>query len=176
MNFEIIAGIILVVSFLIIIWLVLKKIPELKTLPPREYFLPIKKIKNNIKKKTILYWKSKVPNFYTFLQNVIYKIRDFIVKVDNKMLDWLLKLRKKTDEGKDELDDYWKDIKKGLKKKIPSKEKNISDKSNQFSALNNIENKNNDNLDKNIELDKELEELQSKIEKEESDKINLPPA
>lgn len=158
MNFEIIAGIILAVSFLGIIWLVWRKMPEVKALPHREDFLPLKKIKDDVKQKTVLYWKGKVPDFYVFLQSSITKIRDLFVKADNKMLDLLLRLKKRTDKGKEELDDYWKDIKKTLKKKDAKKKHEIVVQSEE------------------ILLDKELGEAKEKIQIEERDKINLPPA
>jgi hypothetical protein len=116
MNFEIIVSIILVVSFLAMAWLAFKKISELKNLPHKESIIPVGKLKEKIKHKTISYWKNKGPEFYHFLQKSILKARDLFTKADNKMLDLLLKLRQKTDKGKIELDDYWKDIKTNIKK------------------------------------------------------------
>lgn len=129
MNFEIIAGIILVASFSVMVWFAWKKSAELKNLPRKESILPVKRLKEELKQKTVVYWKGKIPDFYHFLQRTILKTRDLFTKADNKMLDMLLKLKQRTDKGKVELDDYWKDIKANIKKtekkkrvKSPAKE------------------------------------------------------
>jgi hypothetical protein len=129
MNFEIFAGIILVASFSVMVWFAWKKASELKNLPRKESILPVKKLKEELKQKTVVYWKGKVPDFYHFLQRTILKTRDLFTKADNKMLDMLLHLKKRTDKGKVELDDYWKDIKANIRKaetkrkaKSPAKE------------------------------------------------------
>lgn len=117
MNFEILAGSFLVISFLFLIWLIFKKSSELKNLPPKENIIPIKKIKEKIKQKATIYWKGGVPNFYDFLQKTILKMRELFIKADNKVLDLLLNLKQKTDKSKTEFDDYWKDLKSNLKNK-----------------------------------------------------------
>lgn len=116
MNFEIIAGIILVISFLSIIYIALKKTSDLKNLPHKENIIPVGKLKEKIKHKTVTYWNHKVPDFYHFLQNFILKTRELFTKADNKMLELLLKLRNRTYKGRVELDDYWKDIRTNLNK------------------------------------------------------------
>ena len=121
MNFEIIVGIILVVSFLTTAWLILKKIPEVKKIPHKDNFIPVGKLTEDIKSKTIGYWNGKVPDFYHFLQNFILKIRELFVKADNRMLDLLLKLKNRTDKGRVELDDYWNDIRTNLQKNANKK-------------------------------------------------------
>ncbi|MFA5086855.1 MAG: hypothetical protein WC470_00955 [Candidatus Paceibacterota bacterium] len=116
MNFEIIAGVILAVSFLSIVFMALKKTSDLKNLPHKENIIPVGKLKENIRHKTVTYWNHKVPDFYHFLQNFILKTRELFTKADNKMLELLLKLKNRTDKGRVELDDYWKDIRTNLKK------------------------------------------------------------
>lgn len=127
MNFEILAGSLLAISFLFLVWLILKKSSELKNLPPKESIIPVKKIKEKIKQKATIYWKGGIPNFYDFLQKTILKMRELFIKADNKILDLLLNLKQKTDKSKTELDDYWKDIKLTLK----NKEKKIEIEKNQ---------------------------------------------
>lgn len=117
MNFEILAGSFLVISFLFLICLIFKKSSELKNLPPKENIIPVKKIKEKIKQKATIYWKGGVPNFYDFLQKTILKMRELFIKADNKVLDLLLNLKQKTDKSKTEFDDYWKDLKSNLKNK-----------------------------------------------------------
>lgn len=154
MNFEILAGSLLVISFLFLVWIVSKKTSELKNLPPKENIIPVKKIKEKIKQKATIYWKGGIPNFYDFLQKTILKMREFFIKADNKMLNLLLSLKQKTDKSKTDFDDYWKDIKSTLQ----NKEKKIGTKTDQeqFEKQENreqekVESEQNQNQDKNKE-------------------------
>ena len=118
MNFEQISQIILIFSFLGMIILVFRKIPVLAELPKTSG-----KFGSNAKFKEI---KEKIKNskyfkldfFETFLQKILSKIRILSLKIENKMADWLKKLRERSQKKKIEIEDnYWKELKKNKEEK-----------------------------------------------------------
>ncbi len=117
MSFEIISLAILVISFLILVIFIYRKIPVLANLPAGNaaagngFFL---KIKNRVKNLPGV--KSFSPEI--FLQKIISQARVWSLKADHKTANWLKALRQKTQKKKLENDSYWQEIKnsKDLKK------------------------------------------------------------
>ncbi|MFA5368887.1 MAG: hypothetical protein WC303_02670 [Candidatus Paceibacterota bacterium] len=114
MNFEIIAEIILAVSFLGIIGIVFRKIPHIKDLPHKEDFLRTKKIKEKIKETTIEYWTEKMGEVKIFLQKFLLKTRVLFMKADNRAVALLHKLTETPEKSKTTVDDYWKGLKTSI--------------------------------------------------------------
>jgi len=128
MSYELFAQIILIVSFLGILAVIVKKIPVLKEvepvpLPKKESpFVKIKKQFVNLNPARLV----SLTGFNAFAQKVLSKIRIFSLRLDNTISSWLEKLRQKrikesnkkinkSKEGEDnnsqKKDDYWEKLK-----------------------------------------------------------------
>lgn len=114
MNFEIIAGIILAISFLGILVMVFRKVPDLKELPHKEDFLRTKKIKEKIKETSLIYWTEKMGEAKIFLEKFLLKTRVLFMKADNKAVSLLHKLTETPEKSKTVVDDYWKGLKTSI--------------------------------------------------------------
>ena len=101
---------IFLISLLVLVLIVFKKIPVLANLKPAEAKAPILgRIKHKIKKNGF----SKGFSFEMILHNVLSKFRIITLKTENKTSDWLTGLRKRAIEKKEKFqDDYWKRLKK----------------------------------------------------------------
>jgi len=113
MNFEIISGIILLISLAGMGVIISRKMPLLLELPEtlpsyfnwKDFF---KKIRNSIPFKG---FSSEV-----LLQKILSKIRILTLKTDSKTSNWLQRLRKRAQKKKfDEEDNYWEEIRKSTK-------------------------------------------------------------
>jgi hypothetical protein len=117
MNFDFIASIVLILSFLGLTFLVLRKVPELKKMPEPELVF-LKKDLRKIKEKTKEVLKENSNTLESILHKFLSQIRIMSLKVDKKVSDWIIKLRKRsvqrTNKG---LDTYWKEITASVKKK-----------------------------------------------------------
>jgi hypothetical protein len=110
MSFKNIDFIILILSFLGLAILIIRKLPVLAALPLAEnnksesFF---SKVSGGIK---------RLPGFKNFsgevvLHKIISKIRIISLKTDHKTFNWLKKLREKTQREKLEDEKYWEEIK-----------------------------------------------------------------
>ncbi|MDD4531401.1 MAG: hypothetical protein PHH21_01705 [Candidatus Pacebacteria bacterium] len=115
MSFDLIALIILVLSFSGLTALVLRKVPEVKAMPEPELFK--KELRKKIKDKTKEVLKERSNNLESFLHKLLSRIRILSLKVDKKVSDWIVKLRTRSVERTKGLDTYWKEIKASVKKK-----------------------------------------------------------
>jgi len=115
---ELIATIILAISFLGILVILFRKIPVLVELPEitkeaqkERFFLKLKdKIQN------ISFIKSFSAEI--FLQKILSKIRILTLKTENKTASWLQKLRERAKRKKTkENDNYWRELKKSTNQK-----------------------------------------------------------
>ncbi|MDI6591875.1 MAG: hypothetical protein QME61_03000 [Patescibacteria group bacterium] len=111
---ETIAQIILIGSFIGMGIILYRKIPVLAKLPEvsfkREENLFLR-IKNKIKEIIPL----KSFSYEILLQKILSKIRILSLKTDNKIANWLQKLREKSQKKKfEENDNYWQKIKKSI--------------------------------------------------------------
>jgi len=114
MKFEHIAQIILIFSFLGMAVLVFRKIPTLvesSDIPakrePGVNFL--KGLKERIKNSR----HFKADFFEILLQRILSKIRILSLKIENKMADWLKRLRDRSQEKKIKKEDnFWEELKK----------------------------------------------------------------
>ena len=118
---ELIALIILAISFIGIAIILLRKIPVLAKLPE-----PASKpfgenfkawLKNKIADSSFL----KSPSLEIFLQKVISKIRILSLRIENKTFNWLQKLREMVKKKNLLNDDYWQGLKSQVNKKIKRK-------------------------------------------------------
>jgi len=119
MKFELITQIILILSFFGMVVLVFRKIPALIESPDvsskkelRSKFLI--KIKDRIKSSRYF----KLDFFEFFLQKILSKIRILSLKIENKMADWLKRLRERSQKKKIKSEDnFWEELKKSTNKK-----------------------------------------------------------
>jgi hypothetical protein len=117
MNFEIIALIILIVSFLSLSFLIFKKMPALKAMPEPEAIFFKKELKKKIRAKTKEVMEKRSNSLEAILHKLLSKIRILSLKTDKKMSDWIIKLRERSIERTKDFDNYWKEIKASVKKK-----------------------------------------------------------
>ena len=117
MNSELIASIVLGVSFLGLAFLILRKVPELKEMPEPEWSFFKKDLRKKIKERTKEVLKENSNTLEGVLHKVLSKIRILSLKVDKKVSDWLIKLRSRSLERTKGLDSYWKEIRASVKKK-----------------------------------------------------------
>ena len=113
---ELSATIILFGSFVGIGVIIIRKIPVLVELPVRESSFSESyksKILREIKKKIKVNDKIKSFSVNILLQKILSKIRILTLKTDNKTSDWLIRLRQKSIEKKNNFsDNYWQKVKK----------------------------------------------------------------
>jgi hypothetical protein len=110
---DLIAAIILFISFFGILVILFRKIPVLVNLPISEQIISQEplflRLKNKIKNFPFL----KSWSFENFLQKLLSKIRILTLKTENKTANWLQKLRERSQKKKEiENDKYWEEIKK----------------------------------------------------------------
>jgi methyl-accepting chemotaxis protein len=117
MNFDIIALIVLIVSFFCLSFLIFRKIPAVKAMPEPEAIFFKKELKKKIKDKTKEVIKERSNSFESLLHKLLSKIRILSLKTDKKMSDWITKLRERSLERTKGFDNYWKEIKASVKKK-----------------------------------------------------------
>jgi len=103
---------ILIISFLGMLMIFLRKIPALDTLPP-EIETSEGSLVFRVKNKILGIGFLKSFSAENFLHKILSKIRVLTLKTDNKTSDWLQKLREKNRRKKEmENDNYWKELKK----------------------------------------------------------------
>ena len=117
MNFELIASIIALCSFLGLSILVLSKVSELKEMPEPELVFIKKEFRKKISEKAKDVLKENSDTLESILHKLLSKIRILSLKVDKKVSDWIIKLRSRSLERTKGLDSYWKEIKASVKKK-----------------------------------------------------------
>lgn len=115
MNFEIIALIIAIASFLILALFVFKKIPKIKEAPEVEAIFLKKELKEKIKIKTKEATKESANFLEALLHKFLSKVRILSLRMDKKLSDWIVKLRERSKKKK--IDLYWSEIKESIKKK-----------------------------------------------------------
>jgi hypothetical protein len=117
MNFELIPLIVLIFSFLGLIFLILRKVPELKQMPEPELLFLKKDLRKRIKDKTKEVLKENSNTLEGVLHKLLSKIRILSLRVDKRVSDWIIKLRNRSLERTKDLDTYWKGIRSSVKKK-----------------------------------------------------------
>lgn len=112
---ELIALIILIVSFLGMGTILVRKIPAIGKLPEPEAGMKdfvasrIQEVKNIPGVKDLSYEK--------YLQRLLSKIRILTLKTDHKTSGWLESLRQKNSKNNSKEDNYWEELKKAKKGK-----------------------------------------------------------
>lgn len=117
MSFDLIALIVLVLSFSGLAILVSRKVPELKAMPEPEVVFLKKELRKKIKDKTKEVLKERSNSLESFLHKLLSKVRILSLKVDKKVSDWIVRLRRRSVERGKGIDTYWKEIKASVKKK-----------------------------------------------------------
>lgn len=117
MSFELIASVTAVLSFLGLTFLILRKVPELKTMPEPQFGFLRKDLKKKLREKTKEVLKENSNTLEGVLHKVLSKIRILSLKVDKKVSDWIIKLRNRSLERTKDFDNYWKEIRASVKKK-----------------------------------------------------------
>ena len=114
---ELFATIILFGSLLGIGMILFRKIPDLIELPEAPTRFNFKKTLLNFKGKIKVLNPLKNFSSEVFLQKILSKIRILALKIENKIANYLQKLREKSQKKKaKENDNYWKELKKSTKK------------------------------------------------------------
>lgn len=117
MNFDIVIQIIFALSFIGMVTFVLKKSPQVATLPESDHFLNDVSHKFNTKVVEVKSkLKDKLGSGEDSLHKLLFKTRILFLKADNKTLDLIKKLKQRSEKRKG-VDGYWKDIKTSIKKK-----------------------------------------------------------
>jgi hypothetical protein len=117
MSFEIISLVLLVLSSAGLGVMVSRKAPELAAMPlPQGIFLK-EETKARIKEKAKEVLKNRSNSFEKFLQKLLSKTRILSLKAENKLSNWITRLRERSMERTKEIDSYWKEIKTSIKKK-----------------------------------------------------------
>jgi len=152
MSFQLLAQIVLALSFLGMLAMILRKIPALARLPENAgrsegYILKLKK-----KAQAANPFKGTKPE--VFLQKMLSRVRILSLKTDNKAMDWIQTLGKRIDKKNNNFfhqifpeeknpfsrpdqagqksikqDDYWKDIKKSVSTSAAAKRKSSAKRS-----------------------------------------------
>jgi hypothetical protein len=117
MNFEIVALIVAISSFSLLVSLVFKKIPKLKVASEPESIFLKKELKTKIRKRTKEVIKENSNLLELLLHKLLSKIRILFLKAENKLSDWILKLRERSLDRAKEIDSYWNEIRTSIKKK-----------------------------------------------------------
>jgi len=117
MNFEIIALISAIASFLLLLLLILKKVPQLKYYSEVDNSFPKEDLKSKIKEKTKEVIKENSNFLELLLHKLLSKFRILSLKADNKLSDWIIKLRERSLERTKGIDSYWNEIRNSINKK-----------------------------------------------------------
>lgn len=117
MNFELIASITALLSFLGLSVLVLRHVPELREMPEPELVFIRKDLRKKIREKTKEILKENSNTLESILHKLLSRIRILSLKVDKRVSDWIVKLRGRSLERTKGLDNYWKEITASVKKK-----------------------------------------------------------
>ncbi|MFA5755155.1 MAG: hypothetical protein WC909_02190 [Candidatus Paceibacterota bacterium] len=117
MNFDIIALVVAIASFLFLVFLFFKKIPQMKDVPDSEPIFLKKEFKNKIKEKTREVIKDNSNFLELSLHKILSKTRILFMKADKKLSDWIIKLRLRSSERSKSIDSYWNEIKESINKK-----------------------------------------------------------
>ena len=107
---ELILLTVLLASLAGLLIIVVKKIPALSNLPAT----------SNPRDPLILRMRSQIKNlpgadtfdYEVYLQKVLSKVRVLTLKTEHKTGSWLEKLRQKSNQKKNEKDNYWEELKK----------------------------------------------------------------
>jgi hypothetical protein len=116
---EVLATSICIFSFLGMVFIFIKKIPVLVSIPEEPPESIFAKIYTKIKTKIIQENKALKKSFWELqLQKIVAKIRILSLKVDNLTYNWLKKMREKSFEEEEEKkeEDFWDKIKEKIKK------------------------------------------------------------
>lgn len=115
MNFETIALVVAIISFLTLAFFIFKKIPKVKEAPEAEAIFLKKELKEKIKVKTKEAKKQGTNFLEVFLHKFLSKVRILSLRADKKLSDWIIELRERSKKKK--IDSYWSEIKESINKK-----------------------------------------------------------
>jgi len=115
---EIIAGSILILSGIGLIFLFLKKIPVLVSLPEEEFESFTKRVFRKTKDKIREIRIFKRTFWDLLLEKNLRKIRILSLKIDSSIFNWLKKRKEKEIEEKEREENYWDKIRKDINKPV----------------------------------------------------------
>ena len=100
--------------------IIFRKIPALVELPEMPSKFDLKDISVKLKEKIIILNPFKNFSSEVFLQKILSKIRILALKIENKIANYLQRLREKSQKKKSkENDNYWEEIKKSTENNKP---------------------------------------------------------
>ncbi len=117
MSSELIALIVVCLSFIGILFFVFRAVPRLKKMPEPEALFLKQELKDKIKEKTEEALKKNSNFVESFLHKLLSKVRILSLKIDKKTSEWIMKLRERSLTRTKDIDNYWKEIKASVKKK-----------------------------------------------------------
>lgn len=117
MSFDLVFLLVLIFSFLGMIFLFFRKLSAIIELPNNPNFIPGKDLKDNFTKKTKDVIKKRRFNAAILLQKTLSKTRISILKLDNKIFTLNQKLKENTKRTKEGMDVEIDQIKNNLRKK-----------------------------------------------------------
>lgn len=112
MSYNLVFSLTSLLSFGILVWLVSGKIDTLSLVEIDER----NSIKNKIKEKASEIAKKQSNWLEIFLQKLLNRIRILSLRADNKTCAWIQELKQRSKKRKENVDDYWKNVKKSIKK------------------------------------------------------------
>ncbi len=115
---EIIAGSILILSGIGLIFLFLKKIPVLVSLPEEEFESFTKRVFRKTKDKIREIRIFKRTFWDLLLEKNLRKIRILSLKIDSSIFNWLKKRKEKEIEEREREENYWDKIRKDINKPV----------------------------------------------------------
>jgi len=115
---EIIAGSILILSGIGLIFLFLKKIPVLVSLPEEEFESFTKRVFRKTKERIIEIRIFKRTFWDLLLEKNLRKIRILSLKIDSSIFNWLKKRKEKEIEEREREENYWDKIRKDINKPV----------------------------------------------------------
>ena len=115
---EIIAGSILILSGIGLIFLFLKKIPVLVSLPEQEFESFTKRVFRKTKERIIEIRIFKRTLWDLLLEKNLRKIRILSLKIDSSIFNWLKKRKEKEIEEREREENYWDKIRKDINKPV----------------------------------------------------------
>ena len=117
MNYEIVAVFVMIFSFLGMVFITVRKIPVIIELPNNPNFIPGVNLKERFTREAKDVIKKKYFGIQILGQKLLSRIRILILKLDNRIFNWNLKLKEKSKKTKEDIDFELDTIKNKLKEK-----------------------------------------------------------
>ncbi len=117
MSYEVILAFVMIFSFLGMVFITIRKIPAIIELPNNPNFIPGVNLKERFTREAKDVIKKKYFEIQIIGQKSLSRIRILILRLDNRIFNWNLKLKERSKKTKEDIDFELDDIKNKLKDK-----------------------------------------------------------